>query len=127
NAHHHLPTNVIARTTSSKNARNQLARGDEAHHHRSSEPEAAMSAPRANAESVGGKPYTGRTNADRNSARRTGSAGLLVHRLRCRGPSEFGITPGGKLRARPCSGPAAPLYEPHPNTAQLPCKPDSFT
>src|SRR5690606_21945346 len=41
--------------------------------------------------------------------------------------SKFGITPGGKLQARPCSGPPALLYEPHPASAQLPGTPDSFT
>src|SRR5690606_9137662 len=41
--------------------------------------------------------------------------------------SKYGITPRGKLRARPCSGPSALLYEPRPSTALLPSKPDSFT
>ena len=39
----------------------------------------------------------------------------------------IGLTPRGKLRAHPCSGPAAPLYEPCPSPAELPCPPDSFT
>src|SRR5690606_29602814 len=37
------------------------------------------------------------------------------------------LTPGGKLRARPCSVPSALLYESRSSTAQLPCPPDSFT
>ena len=37
------------------------------------------------------------------------------------------LTPGGKLRARPCSGPSALLYEPLPSSAQLHRLPDSFT
>src|SRR5690606_3764977 len=37
------------------------------------------------------------------------------------------LTPRGKLRARPCSGPSAPLYESRPASAKQPSKPDSFT
>src|SRR5690606_33715943 len=37
------------------------------------------------------------------------------------------LTPRGKLRARPCSGPAASLYHAHPAPTKQPCTPDSFT
>src|SRR5690606_18565712 len=37
------------------------------------------------------------------------------------------LTPRGKLRACPCAGPEALLYEPRPSTAQQPSTPDSFT
>ena len=39
----------------------------------------------------------------------------------------IGLTPRGKLRARPCSGPSALRYEPHPASSKQPSKPDSFT
>src|SRR5690606_10024906 len=41
--------------------------------------------------------------------------------------SKFGITPRGKLRACPCSGPSAPLYESRPASGKQPCQPDSCT
>src|SRR5690606_30075716 len=41
--------------------------------------------------------------------------------------SKFGITPRGKLRAHPCSGPAALLYESRPAPAKQPSTPVSFT
>ena len=40
---------------------------------------------------------------------------------------QCGITPRGKLRARPCSGPSASRYEPHPASTKQPSTPVSFT
>src|SRR5690606_29367473 len=48
---------------------------------------------------------------------------MLGHGIR----QKVSLTPRGKLRACPCSGSSALLYEPRPSSAHLPCTPVSFT
>src|SRR5690606_25452864 len=111
-----------------RSARNVLARGDEAHHHLAVtwRLRRARREPSPDSEAV--RPLAGCYRAGTAAAR---EASMLRASVNIQGfvakTFQCGITPRGKLRARPCSGPAASRYELSPRAARLPNGPDSFT
>src|SRR5690606_33201064 len=109
-------------------AANVVARSDEAHHHALPVTCGAASAPQCNAECVGGpptfhsRPHTERGRAPLASVRESTQLMGFVFRER-----SIGLTPCGKLRARPGSVQLPSAHEPRPSSAQSPRLLDSFT